>query len=215
MRINGLHDRADIYADGVYLGTYYRDRDNEPVSFRVPAGSVRLDILVENMGRICYGYKMLGEHKGILESVMLDRALGEGKPSPAASIVTNWENRSLPFRYGQVEKALSTSETVAEAAGTEPKLYSGIFAAVPGTDTFLHFQGRNMTRGQVWINGFALGRYWAVGPQDTLYIPGDLLREENRIEILELYGTENPPEALFCDIHRLDRLTENMEVVLA
>lgn len=57
------------------------------------------------------------------------------------------------------------------------------------------------------------GRYWSVGPQDTLYVPGDLLRKENRIEILEQFGTETPPETHFCDTHQLDRLTENMEVI--
>jgi len=130
-----------------------------------------------------------------------------------ASIVTNWENRSLPFRYPQVEKALA-AEDPAPAAAPEPMLYSGTFTALPGVDTFLQYFGRNMTRGQVWINGFSIGRYWAVGPQDTLYIPGDLLQTENRIEILEQYGTGTPPEAVFCDTHQLDRLTENMEIVL-
>ncbi|MBR5445761.1 MAG: beta-galactosidase [Clostridia bacterium] len=215
VRIEGLQDRADIFTDGVYLGTYYRDRDNTPVSFRVPKDSVRLDILVENMGRICYGHKMLTEHKGILDCVILDRAMGDGKPYPCASIVTGWENRSLPFRYPQVEKALQTEAAEAPVSRTEPKLYSGTFSSIPGVDTFLSFYGRNMTKGQVWINGFAVGRYWAIGPQDTLYIPGDLLREENRIEILELYAKDTPPQAQFCDTHQLDRLTENTEVVLA
>jgi len=214
VRIEGLHDRADIYTDGVYLGTYYRDRNNVPVSFRVPEGSVRLDILVENMGRICYGYKMLDERKGILDCVLLDRALGDGKPYSVASFVTGWENRALPFRYPQVEKALLAEDSPAPAETVEPRLYSGTFTAAPGVDTFLNFYDAGMTRGHVWINGFALGRYWAIGPQDTLYVPGDLLKEENRIEVLELYGTDEYPKAGFCDTHRLDRLTENMEVVL-
>jgi len=223
VRIEGLHDRADIYADGVYLGTYYRDRDNTPVSFRVPSGSVRLDILVENMGRICYGYKMLEEHKGITGCVMLDRGLGDAKPSPVASIVTNWENRSLPFRYPQVQAVLGEAAPASEDTrnpGTEPRLFSGTFSAIPGVDTFLQFAdiaagSGNMTRGQVWINGFAVGRYWNIGPQETLYIPGDLLKEENRIAILELYSDGTMPDARFCDTQKIDGLTENAEVVLA
>jgi len=223
VRIEGLHDRADIYADGVYLGTYYRDRDNTPVSFRVPTGSVRLDILVENMGRICYGYKMLDEHKGITGCVMLDRGLGDGTPSPVASIVTCWENRSLPFRYPQVQAALvdaalTTDDT--QNTGIEPRLFSGTFSAKPGVDTFLQYADiaagtGNMTRGQVWINGFTAGRYWNIGPQETLYIPGDLLQEENRIDILELHSDGSLPDARFCDTQKIDGLAENAETVLA
>lgn len=212
VRLNGLHDRADIYVDGVYSGTYYRDRDNAPVSFQVPTGhtSVRLDILVENMGRICYGYKMLTEHKGITESVMLGRAMGDGKPTPVPSIVTGWENRSLPFRYAQVEKAQATT-AANEPTGITPHLFHGTFSAKTGVDTLLCYE--NMTKGQIWINGFPVGRYWNIGPQETLYIPGDLLKEENQIDLLELYSDGTMPNVAFCDKHRLDELTENAEIV--
>lgn len=213
VRINGLHDRADIYADGAYLGTYYRDRDNTPVSFRVAAGKdhVRLDILVENMGRICYGYKLLTEQKGITECVILDRAMGDGQPYPVPSIVTSWECRALPFRYPQVENAFAVPEATDAAMG--PHLFTGTFSAEPGVDTFLHYTGGNLTKGQVWINGFPVGRYWRIGPQETLYIPGELLREENRIELLELYSDGQMPAVQFSDTHRLDGLTENVEIV--
>ena len=72
-----------------------------------------------------------------------------------------------------------------------------------------------MTRGQVWINGFAAGRYWNIGPQETLYIPGDLLQEENRIDILELHSDGSLPDARFCDTQKIDGLAENAEIVLA
>ena len=205
--IEGLHDRADIYADGKYLGTYYRDRVNTPVSFRIPGGSVRLDLLVENMGRICYGYKITDEHKGIIGCVRTNRCAG---------IVTNWENRSLPFRYPQIEKAFSADTMAAFPSDTTaPGLFRGTFSAIPGVDTHLRFTGTNMTKGQVWINGFAVGRYWSIGPQETLYMPGDLSREENRIEILELYSNGSNPAPVFCDAAQLDGLTANAEVVLA
>ncbi len=204
--IEGLHDRADIYADGKYLGTYYRDRENTPVSFQIPAGSVRLDILVENMGRICYGHKMLDEHKGIT---------GYVRTNHCAGIVTNWESRSLPCRYPQITDAFDAqpSDSFTQDA-TAPHLYRGTFSAIPGVDTHLRYTGTNMTKGQVWINGFAVGRYWNIGPQETLYIPGDLLMAENRIEILELYSDGTYPAPQFCDAASLDGLSENAEIVM-
>ncbi|MBQ8496631.1 MAG: hypothetical protein IJ489_04140 [Clostridia bacterium] len=51
---------------------------------------------------------------------------------------------------------------------------------------------RGMQKGYVRINGFHLDRYWNVGPQYTLYVPGELLKEENTIEIFEQYGADTP-----------------------
>lgn len=42
------------------------------------------------------------------------------------------------------------------------------------------------TKGYVFVNGKALGRYWNVGPQRTLYLPGVWLKEDNEIVVLEL-----------------------------
>ncbi len=40
----------------------------------------------------------------------------------------------------------------------------------------------------VWLNGFALGRYWSLGPQLTLYAPAPLWRPgRNEITVLELH----------------------------
>ena len=41
-------------------------------------------------------------------------------------------------------------------------------------------------KGVVWVNGFNLGRYWSIGPQKALYLPGSLLKGENEIVIMEL-----------------------------
>ncbi len=213
LRLNGLQDRADVYVDGVYRGTYYRDRDNEPITFQVTGESARLDILVENMGRICFGYKLAGERRGILENVQLDLAMGDGTPYRTAAIVMDWDHRTLPFRYPQVEKAFGQSCEKVNVPG--PKLYRGSFSAKAGVDTYLEYDVPGMTKGQVWINGFPLGRYWTIGPQAALYVPGDILKEENRIEVLELYPGEDWPGAHFRDSHLLDTLTENAETVLA
>jgi beta-galactosidase len=41
-------------------------------------------------------------------------------------------------------------------------------------DTFLDMSG--WTKGLAFINGFNLGKYWNVGPQQTLYLPGPFLK---------------------------------------
>ena len=39
----------------------------------------------------------------------------------------------------------------------------------------------------VWVNGKNLGKYWQVGPQQTLYLPAEWLKKgKNEIVVLEL-----------------------------
>jgi beta-galactosidase len=52
-------------------------------------------------------------------------------------------------------------------------------------DTFLDL--RTWGKGVVWINGHNLGRFWSVGPQQTLYCPGPWLKKGgNELIVLEL-----------------------------
>jgi beta-galactosidase len=82
-------------------------------------------------------------------------------------------------------------------------------------DTFLKFRVPGATKGCIWVNGFNLGRYWAIGPQDTLYVPGELLQEENTVEVFELYSDGTAPKLHFQDHHELDSIQVNAELVLA
>jgi len=70
-----------------------------------------------------------------------------------------------------------------------PVIRSGSFDLVQVADTYLDM--RNWGKGVVWVNGHNLGRYWSVGPQQTIYVPGEWLKKEkNEITVLELIKTE-------------------------
>ena len=79
----------------------------------------------------------------------------------------------------------------------------------------MRFRVDRATKGFVIINGFNIGRYFAIGPQDTLYVPGSLLKEENTIEIFELYPEAEAPELVFAPAAELDSIKKNAELVLA
>jgi beta-galactosidase len=50
---------------------------------------------------------------------------------------------------------------------------------------------RNWGKGCVWINGHHLGRYWSIGPQQTLYVPVEWLKKgKNEVVVLELLKPE-------------------------
>ena len=66
---------------------------------------------------------------------------------------------------------------------SEPAFYRGTFDLAETADTFVNRPG---VKGSVWINGFHLGRYWDIGPTETLYVPAPVLRKgQNEIIILE------------------------------
>jgi beta-galactosidase len=75
---------------------------------------------------------------------------------------------------------------------TQPAFYRGTLRITGDpTDTFLSLD--NFELGCAFINGVNLGRYWNVGPQQTLYVPGPLLRTgENEVVIFEAVGCSQP-----------------------
>lgn len=214
LHLHNLHDRADIYIDGIYKGTYYRDRPYTPVEFTVTAPEARIDILVENLGRIGYGAEMIRDQKGILDYAQVDVRYPDGTLMYNEALITNWENQSLPMTADLTDRVLTAASQMESVGNPEPRLFRGHFQAKPGVDTFLNFRVPGAGKGCVWINGFHLGRYWAIGPQDTLYIPGELLQEENTLDVFELYSDGTAPQMYFQDHPELDSLQENAELVL-
>ena len=61
----------------------------------------------------------------------------------------------------------------------------GFFTLQTVGDTY--FDMSSWGKGNVWINGHHLGKYWEVGPQQTLYVPLEWLKQgKNEVVVLEL-----------------------------
>lgn len=203
--INGLHDRATVYANGEYIGTLMRDREYPLPVFEVPKGGVHLEILVENMGRVNYGCAMLNEKKGICGYVRIEELNDDGSIYPwNYGIQMSWTNVSLPCRD------MSKADFSKPAKPNRPAIFEGTFKAKPGVDTF--FNPAGWCKGFVEINGFNIGRYWSVGPQGTLYVPGELLKEDNVIRITELHSFPEAPNVSFDDKPSLDTIQKSCDL---
>ncbi|MFF2652511.1 glycoside hydrolase family 35 protein [Streptomyces sp. NPDC058045] len=171
LTVTGLHDRAQVFADGEPVAVL----DEETASFPLTGGGgpVRLELLVENQGRINYG-PLLGQGKGILGGVRVERRT-----------VHNWSMRPLPLDEwtGQDLDRLGSAAPPGTAGFATARL---TLAESEPADTFLALPG--FGKGFVWVNGTLLGRYWEIGPQRTLYLPGPLLHPgENILTVLELH----------------------------
>ena len=206
--IEGLHDRATVYVNGKYIGCAMRDRKSEPMIFDMPKEDARLDILVENMGRVNYGCAMLNEEKGICGYVRIETVCDDGTLYPwNYGFKTKWTNIALPCCD------MSKTDFGIAAQDNRPTVLEGTFKAEPGTDTFFNPEG--WEKGFVEINGFNLGRYWSVGPQGTLYVPGELLKEENTIRIVELHSVPNDRTVRFDDKPSLDTIDKTCDLAVS
>jgi beta-galactosidase len=167
LKINQLRDYGLVFINGKRAAILDRRLAQDSVEVTLPAGKVTLDILVENLGRINFGPYLLKNKKGINGTVTLN-----GKA------VQNWQQFKLPFDQQPVVKA----GTVKEDA---PVLKEGSFTLNSVGDTYLDMT--NWGKGVVWVNGHHLGRYWQVGPQQTLYVPAEWLKKgSNKITVLEM-----------------------------
>ncbi|WP_342562590.1 glycoside hydrolase family 35 protein [Paenibacillus sp. FSL R7-0345] len=188
LHLREVHDRAQVFLDGKLLGVVER-WNPLPLELNIPPEGARLDILVENMGRVNYG-PWLRDPKGITEGVLIDN-----------QFQSNWSIYTLPMEPAVLEQVdyEVSSEEPAISLEERPAFYRGTFEAEAVADTFLRFDGWN--KGIAWINGFNLGRYWKAGPQHTLYVPGPLLRKgRNEIVLLELHGPPGDREIVLTDV---------------
>uniref|UniRef100_H0WYG7 Beta-galactosidase n=2 Tax=Otolemur garnettii TaxID=30611 RepID=H0WYG7_OTOGA len=183
---NGVHDRAYVSVDGVPQGILAR---STVLSLNITGkAGATLDLLVENMGRVNYG-KYIKDFKGLVSNLTLGSSILMGwmmfplnTEDAVRSQLGHWGGEDVR----QHGKAPSSSNY------TLPAFYVGNFSIYSGIpdlpqDTFIQFPG--WSKGQVWINGFNLGRYWPTqGPQMTLFVPQHILTTSapNTVIVLEL-----------------------------
>ena len=173
LTINGLRDYALVYVNGEKIGELNRYYKNYSCPVDIPFNAT-LEILVENMGRINYGSEIVNNLKGIISPILID----------STKITGDWEMFRLPM-----DKAPDLSNLKDEYLPGRATLYSGIFELKETGDTFLDM--RDWGKGIVFVNGHNLGRFWSVGPQQTLYLPGCWLKKgKNQVVVFEQKPTE-------------------------
>jgi beta-galactosidase len=133
----------------------------------VPDGMARLDILVENGGRVNFQKVLRTERKGITRSVTLD-----GRE------LLGWD----VFHFPMSTEPAPAPESNAPGG---PAYYRGSFTIAKAADTFLDTRGWG--KGAIWVNGHALGRFWDIGPQESQYMPAAWLKPgRNTVVVFDL-----------------------------
>jgi beta-galactosidase len=147
--------------------------EQDSLRLTLPAGQVQLDIVVENLGRINFGKYLLENNKGITKSVTLG-----GKE------LMGWQHYGLPLAQDPQRPGAEFKRATSDV----PAISRATFTVATPTDTYLDM--RQWGKGSVWVNGHNLGRYWAIGPQQTLYVPAEWLKKgQNTVTVLEVLKT--------------------------
>ena len=182
LMITDGHDYVQVFINGNFIGAL--DRRNHEKTLLLPPlkEGDRLDILVEAMGRINFG-RAIKDFKGITDKVELGYAMSNG------SLVTinlkNWQIYNLPDSY----EAQKNMKYVPLNGQKVRGCYRATFNLKKTGDTFINME--TWGKGQVYVNGHAIGRFWKIGPQQTLYMPGCWLKKgENEIIVLDVAGPQ-------------------------
>jgi beta-galactosidase len=157
-----------VRINGELIGTRYRPTMNDTMKIApIPREGVELEVTVESTGHINYGPYLGRDRKGIAGSVCLD-----------LQAQFHWEYELMPLQDAPEE----FGELPADGTAAGFRCVTFTVEGEPG-DTFIEYPG---IKGQVWVNGFNLGRYWDRGPSETLYVPAPVLKSgENRVVVME------------------------------
>ena len=175
--IDEVHDWAQVFINGKLVGRLDRRRGENTIKLPASAAGAQLDILIEAMGRVNFD-KAIHDRKGITNKVAL---ITEN----SAEELKDWTVYNLPVDYSFVKDKKYAPGTKVDG----PAYYRATFNLETPGDVFLDMQ--TWGKGMVWVNGKAMGRFWEIGPQQTLFMPGCWLKKgENEIIVLDLKGPE-------------------------
>ena len=191
LKIDGCHDFAQVFINNQYIGKIDRVKNETTLTLPPTREGDDLTIFVEGMGRINFG-RAIKDYKGIVGDVTITREEADGEMTYKP---TRWVNVTAPDDYQTALRAFGIQKKwgnlpmgIGKIGGTRG-YYRGYFNINKVGDTFLNMEA--FGKGQVYVNGHALGRFWHIGPQQTLYLPGCWLKKgKNEVIVLDVVGPQ-------------------------
>ena len=189
LHING-HDFVQAFVNGKYIGKIDRVKNERSLPMPATKKGDKLTLLVEGMGRINFG-RAIKDFKGLVDDVTLTADVDGDE---LTWNLKDWRMRRIADDYQTARRAMTTPRNDLALASNTPSnigYYKATFKLKKTGDTFLNME--TWGKGQVYVNGHALGRFWSIGPQQTLYCPGCWLKKgDNEIVVLDVVGPKDP-----------------------
>ncbi|XP_063752297.1 beta-galactosidase-1-like protein 2 isoform X2 [Eleginops maclovinus] len=169
---DNVRDRALLFVDRSYIGLFKRQN----LELAVPGGKGKrtLSLLVENCGRVHQGRDLDKQHKGLVGDILLNNIP-----------LRDFTIYSLDMKPGFIDSLYQAPWKTLPETPSFPGFFMGrLFAYGYPSDTFVKLPG--WEKGVVFINGINLGRYWSIGPQQALYLPGPFINSGiNQVIVFE------------------------------
>jgi beta-galactosidase len=182
------HDYAQVFIDDVYIGKIDRVKNEKSLTLPAIKQGQKMSILVEAMGRINFG-RAIKDFKGIVGDVVINTEIDGNE---VAWTLKRWTMTPISDDYYRAARSFD-SDAYPNSLGKplaslgKRGYYRGYFNLSKVGDTFLNFE--TWGKGQVYVNGHAMGRIWSIGPQQTLYVPGCWLKKgKNEVIVLDVVG---------------------------
>jgi beta-galactosidase len=180
LKIEGLRDYAIVYVNGRKVGELNRMQNKYTIAINIPFNGT-LSILAENLGRINYGSEIVNNTKGIIAPIYINEY----------EITGDWLHYRIPLNA-----VPDLQQSAQKSAEGNPAFYVAKFNLEKTGDTYLTM--RDWGKGIIFVNGINIGRYWSIGPQQTLFVPGCWLKKgENEIILFEQQNDSPPDELKF------------------
>jgi beta-galactosidase len=183
-----INDFSWVFLDGKLIGT--TDRRSRGFKVNVPSRNKEtvLEFFVWSMGRINFGPEM-HDRKGVHGPVVFSS-------NGDSNELLGWKHYPMTMELPYLNDLEFSSSGVPNRSSAYPAFWKGCFELKETGDTFLDM--RTWGKGAVWVNGKALGRFWNIGPTQTMYVPGPWLKEgTNEIIVFDLLGPTDPHVAGF------------------
>ncbi len=177
LQAEAVHDFGFVFVDGERVGVM--DRRGRRFRVKLPARKqpAQLDILVEAMGRVNFGQEV-HDRKGLHGPVRLGTDDG-------ATELKGWEVFRIPLDAPMLARLRYDHPCHG------PAVWRCAVHLDRPADTFLDMRGWG--KGVAWVNGRCLGRFWNIGPTQTMYAPGPWLKQgANEFLVLDLMGPTRP-----------------------
>jgi beta-galactosidase len=194
-----IKDHGYVYVNDKAQGVLVGDLD-KLTKTSIPLRNVKkgdnLTIIVENRGR--QTFLSILDSKGLLPNVTLGNSvLTNWKQCPIDlnKVLSNISPQTFITTFPKALRAANPFDQSSDSAG----VYMGSFE-IDGEISDTWFNPGGFRKGQLFINGNNVGRYWPTGgPQITLYVPSSMLQKQNTIVLIELLGRDSSSTISFVD----------------
>jgi beta-galactosidase len=189
-----VHDFGFVFLEGKRIPGVL-DRRSRRFKLQLPRRGQEqtLDVLAYPMGRVNFGAEVR-DRKGLIAPIKLGDAELSG-----------WQVFKLPLDAKQL-----SGLRYGGAAESTPGFWRFTVDLEKTGDTF--FDLSPFGKGIAWVNGRCLGRFWNIGPTQTMYVPGPwLVKGHNEIVILDLLASGERPRLGCLDKPILDQLRPELD----